>query len=208
MIKFADRRRTLTTITLLLATIALSRSTSAVEALLLQDTCIDSNAAQGQPPPDESNYGSAGDLRVFKGNGQIGRVFLKFSLETLPPDTAAADVIQARLRLWVNDRSSAGGTITLTAVTKPWDEYTLTHRTAETLAFDRPSLADLSVTSVSNFISIDVTDWVKAWLAGTLPNEGIAIEPSAATAFLDLVFDSKESTQTSHEAKLEISLRK
>jgi hypothetical protein len=53
-----------------------------------------------------------------------------------------------------------------------------------------------------------VTDWVKAWLAGSLPNEGIAIEPGAVTAFLDLAFDSKESTQTSHEAKLEISLRK
>jgi hypothetical protein len=180
----------------------------AVEALLLQDTYIDSNPTRGEPPPNESNYGSAGDLRVFKGNGQIGRAFLKFSLETLPPDTAATDVIQARLRLWVNDRSTAAGAITLSAVTKPWDEYTLTHRVAETLAFDRARLAELPITSINNFISIDVTDWVKAWLDGTLPNEGIAIEPSAATTFLDLAFDSKESTQTSHEAKLEISLRK
>lgn len=179
-----------------------------VEALLLQDTYVDSNATRGEPPPNVSNYGSAGDLRVFKGNGQIGRVFLKFSLETLPPDTGAADVIQARLRLWVNDRSTAAGAITLTAVTQPWDEYTLTHRTAETLAFDRPKLSELPITSVNNFISIDVTVWVKAWLAGTSPNEGIAIEPSATTAFLDLAFDSKESTETSHEAKLEISLRK
>jgi hypothetical protein len=74
----------------------LPKRAAAVEALLLQDTCIDSNPTRGESPPAELNCGSAGDLRVFKGNGQIGRAFLKFSLETLPPDKAAADVIQAR----------------------------------------------------------------------------------------------------------------
>ncbi|MEN3370779.1 MAG: hypothetical protein V7609_2922 [Verrucomicrobiota bacterium] len=62
--------------------------------------------------------------------------------------------------------------------------------------------------SVSNFISIDVTDWVKAWLDGSLPNEGIEIEAGATTALLNLAFDSKESNQTSHEPRLEIVLSK
>jgi hypothetical protein len=62
----------------------------AVEALLLEDTYIDSNPTRGESPPAELNYGSAGDLHVFKGNGQIGRAFLKFSsklcrLIQLPP---------------------------------------------------------------------------------------------------------------------------
>ena len=64
--------------------------------MLLQDTYIDRNPTRGESPPAKLNYGSAGDLRVFKGNGQIGRAFLKFNLETPPPETAAADVIQAR----------------------------------------------------------------------------------------------------------------
>jgi hypothetical protein len=59
---------------------------------------------------------------------------------------------------------------------------------------------------MNNFVSIDVTDWVKAWLAGTLANEGIKIEASSTAPFLDLSFDSKESIQTSHEPRLEISL--
>ncbi len=61
---------------------------------------------------------------------------------------------------------------------------------------------------MNNFISIDVTNWVKAWLDGKLINEGIEIAPSANTKFLDLAFDSKESDRTSHEARLEISLGK
>jgi hypothetical protein len=69
---------------------------AAVEAFLLQDTCIDRNSTRGESPPAVLNYGSARDLRVFEGNGQIGHSFLKICLETLPPDTAAADVIQAR----------------------------------------------------------------------------------------------------------------
>ncbi len=56
----------------------------AVEALLLQDTYVD-NGTSGGKPPNAANYGSEPDLRVFKGNGRIGRAFLKFSLATLPP---------------------------------------------------------------------------------------------------------------------------
>jgi Collagen triple helix repeat (20 copies) len=59
---------------------------------------------------------------------------------------------------------------------------------------------------INNFVSIDVTDWVKAWIGGTLVNEGIKIEASASTTTLNLAFDSKESNQTSHEPRLEISL--
>jgi hypothetical protein len=80
--------------------------------------------------------------------------------------------------------------------------------TAGSLTFGAPKLSELPVMSVSNFISIDVTDWVKAWLDGSLLNEGIEIEASATTALLNLAFDSKESNQTSHEPRLEIALSK
>ncbi len=53
-----------------------------------------------------------------------------------------------------------------------------------------------------------MTDLVKAWLNGTLPNEGIEVAPGANTPFLNLAFDSKESNQTSHEPQLEIALSK
>ncbi len=185
--------------------LAITRA-GAAEALLLQDTYVDNATTGGKPPPNGSNYGSGIDLHVFKGNGRMGRTFLKFSLATLPPGTLASDVSQARLRFWVNNNSTIVGAITLSPVTTAWDEYGLTNNSASTLSFGAPKLTNLPVASVNNFISVDVTAWVKAWLNGSLANEGIEIEASATTSTLNLAFDSKESNQTSHEPRLEISL--
>jgi hypothetical protein len=115
-------------------------------------------------------------------------------------------VSHARLRFWVNSNSTVPGAITLSPVTAAWDESVLKDNLTGSLSFGTAKLADLPVTSVNNFISIDVTAWVKAWLGGSLVNEGIEIEASAATSALNLAFDSKESNQTSHEPRLEISL--
>jgi Collagen triple helix repeat (20 copies) len=192
----------------LLALVFIASRAGAVEALLLQDTYVDNGTAGGKSPPNASNYGSGVDLRVFKGNGRVGRTFLKFSIETVPPGTSADDITQAWLRLWVNGNSSIAGAITVSPVTTAWDEHALKDNSTGAFTFGAPKLSELPVTSITNFVSIDVTDWVKAWLNGTLINEGIEIKPGANTTFLNLAFDSKESDQTSHEPRLEISLSK
>jgi hypothetical protein len=191
---------------LVLSLTLIAHPVRAVEALLLEDTYVDNGATGDPPPPMGSNYGAASDLRVFKGNGRVGRTFLKFSLATLPPRITSAQILQARLRLWVNARTTAVGSITLRPVTSDWDEYKLTGNSAGNLNFGLPSLSDLPINSINNFVSIDITDWVKAWLVGKLANNGIEVEPGADTDFLDLSFDSKESNETSHEARLEVSL--
>jgi hypothetical protein len=188
-------------------TLLIAPRTEAVEALLLQDTYVDNGTTGGKPPPNQSNFGAGADLRVFKGNGRVGRTFLKFSLDTLPPGTTGADITQARLRLWVNANTTAAGSISLKAVTIEWDEYKLTDGSANNLISSDLLLPDLAIGSMNNFVSIDLTPWVKAWLDKRLVNEGIVIEPGADTDFLDLSFDSKESNQTSHEARLEITLK-
>lgn len=193
-------------IVVLLSLIVSADRARAVDALLLQDTYVDNGTTGSKPAPNASNYGTGIDLRVFKGNGRLGRTFLKFSLATLPPGTTATDVAHARLRFWVNSNSTATGAVTLTPVTTPWDEYMLKDNSSGSLSSGSPALSELSITSINNFVSIDVTDWVKAWIGGTLVNEGIKIEASGATAILNLAFDSKESNQTSHEPRLEISL--
>jgi len=198
------RRTAIVIVALSLALTA--RPVRAAEALLLQDTYVDNGTTGGKPPPNASNYGSGMDLRVFKGNGHLGRAFLKFSLATLPPRITSSEVVQARLRLWVNAQTTAVGSITLKPVTSDWDEYKLTGTSAAHLNFGLPSLSDLPINSINNFVSIDITDWVKAWLAGKLVNNGIEIEPGTDTDFLDLSFDSKESNETSHEARLEVSI--
>ena len=179
----------------------------ALDALLLQDTYVD-NGTSGKVPPNSTNYGSGTDLRVFRGWGRIGRSFLKFSVATLPPGTLATDITQARLRLWVNSSATQLGSVTMTPVTSAWDELTLKDTATATMTFGAPKIVEIPVNHSSNFISIDVTDWVKAWLDGTLRNEGFVIEASASTALLNLAFDSKEAELTSHEPRLEIALSK
>lgn len=199
------RRLAISAVTL--AVLSAVPKSAALDALLLQDTYVD-NGTTGKPIPNNSNYGSGTDLRVFKGGGRIGRAFLKYSLANLPPGTTAADVTQARLRLWVNINTTLPGSITMTPVTSAWDELVLKDNTTGSLTFGLPKLSDLPINSSANFVSIDVTAWVKAWLDGTLANEGFVIEASTSTATLNLAFDSKESNLTSHEPRLEISLSK
>ena len=134
------------------------------------------------------------------------RAFLRFTTDTVPPGTTASNVVEARLRLWVNSSTAIRGSVSMTPVTSPWDELTLKHNTSGTITLGSPKYAELPITSSPQFVSIDVTDWVIAWIDGTLPNHGFQIEAGMTTPNLNLYFDSKESTQTSHEPRLEIVL--
>jgi hypothetical protein len=189
---------------------------AAIQALLLQDTYVDSVSFNIL-----TNYGDSGDLRVgpSDGRGPGLRTFLKFSLATLPPGTVGSDIRQARLRLWINSSSQPCacnpvlgsppivGTITLTPVTSEWFELNLSGGSAANLTFGLPQHNDLPLESIGNFVSIDITDWVQAWLDGTLVNEGFMIESAESNSDLqDLFFDSKESQVTSHEPQLDIVL--
>ena len=169
----------------------------AVEALLLQDTYVDNK--------NNSSQGSNANLRVTKSGSQVCRAFIKFSLGTLPSGITAANVTQARLRLWVDNNSNTLGAITLTPVTSGWDESTLNNSASSSLTSGLPKFFDLPINSSADFVSIDVTSWVKAWVSGTLINEGFVIDPGSSPS-LNLLFDSKESNQTSHEPRLEIEL--
>jgi len=177
--------------------ICTSTQLSAVEALLLQDTYVDNknNGAQG----------SNANLRVTKSGSQVCRTFIKFSLATLPSGISATNITQARLRLWIDKESNALGLVTLTPVTSVWDEATLNNSISATLTSGLPKFFDLPVNSSSDFVSIDVTSWVRAWVNGSLINEGFVIDPGSSSS-LNLYLDSKESNQTSHEPRLEIEL--
>jgi Collagen triple helix repeat (20 copies) len=177
-------------------------SAQAAEALLLQDTYVDN----GTPFQTFINYGHGSDLRVFKSGSHSMRSLLKFSLETLPAGTIPTNVVQARLRLWVNTNTLTLGAITMTPITSTWDELAIRNITSGGMTFGLPKIINLPVNSSSDFVSIDVTDWVKAWISGTLINEGFQVEANSGASSLDLSFDSKESNQTSHEPRLEIVL--
>jgi hypothetical protein len=184
---------------LLFAVLIVIPKAGAVDGLLLQDTYVDTARAT-------TNYGTSADLRVFKSSTGSMRAFMKFSTATLPTGTISTDIKQARLRLWVNSSTATLGSITLTPITSSWSETTLTSNTSASMTFGLPKYQNLPISASGNFVSIEVTDWVKAWLAGTLANEGFVIETGSVSTTLNLYFDSKESTVTSHEPQLDITL--
>jgi hypothetical protein len=173
----------------------------AVEALLPA-----LSAAQAAPPTDDTytlastatvNYGSAGMLKLAKGSD----VFLHFDLSGLPSN---GNVSLATLRLYVNS-VTAEGSFDLYPVDATWTESSLTYGNQPSLGVSLTGGHPVEVTtaSPSHFLIVDVTSLVQGWLKGTEPNNGIALEltsPSGAFAF-----DSKESTETSHQPELQLA---
>ena len=137
------------------------------------------------------------------------RSFLKFNLATLPPGMVAADVEKATLKLFASKRRKAGS-FDVFAVTGPWSEQRITHRTAPGLADHAETGAPVSVGGVNQFVTVDVTTLVRDWVdfiatsgASGRANNGVAL---VTRSRLSAEIDSKESDSTAHDAALEIVL--
>jgi hypothetical protein len=148
-------------------------------------------------PGSVANYGALVNVEVGGPNGFQG-LFL-FDLTKLPPGTTAANVSGASLRVFANKITGAPS-INVSAATEAWSESTVN-------GFSGPGVGALvagpiGIPAAGSYLSIPVTSQVQAWLNGA-PNYGfIVTSVSSALVF----FDSKETTNTSHPAVLEIDL--
>ncbi len=156
------------------------------------DTFVSSTAPSGN--------GGAATLNVNSTNSATA--YIQFSLATLPPGTPASSVNSATLRLFVTSVTTAGS-FDVFPVNASWTETGLTYTTEPMLL---PSATGgnpvgLTTSSKGQFVLIDITSLVREWVGGTLANNGLALVGTGSYAF-----DSKESTATSHQPELEISL--
>lgn len=121
---------------------------------------------------------------------------LKFDLSTLPAGTASTNILKATLILWVNTLTHSG-TFDIVSVGGAWNERTVTWATA-------PALIQVEAAGLvpvqDQFVAVDLTELVKNWVDGTITNNGIAIVPN--TSSINVLFDSKENTETSHQPRL------
>lgn len=140
------------------------------------------------------NYGTLSNLYVGNGN----TAFLQFDLTTLPLGTTSAQVSRATLTVFVN-RVNASGSVTVSPVTASWGEYSVTSATAPAVG---GSIATFPVTISGQFISVDVTAQVQAWVNSPGSNNGLALSSATANA----LFDSKENDETGHSARLDVTL--
>jgi hypothetical protein len=144
-------------------------------------------------------------------------VYLKFTLSTLPANIPGSEVEKATLKLYVG-KIEAAGKLDIYAVAGEWDERTITANNAPPLGSLVTTTDQIGTDHEGKFLIIDITSFVQQWLGddgqGTngLPNNGLALvaHPAdpATPEVAEITFDSKENSQTSHEAQLNIPLER
>jgi hypothetical protein len=125
--------------------------------------------------------------------------YIRFDLSAIPADYSSANITKATLKLYVNSVITAGS-FNVDYVTGTWAENTLTADLAPALGTTIAPSVPLTTADKNQYILIDITAAVQAWLSGTT-NDGIALVGNSP---VNATFDSKESTSTSHAAELDI----
>lgn len=182
-------------------------SSSSAQSALTDDAHITT-----APKSTNSNFGTNPNLSV----SSSWNAHIKFKLSsTLPASTPGSAVAKATLKLYLANITTAGK-LDVYAVTGAWDEATITGRNAPPLGNLIMTTAQIETDRRHKFLVIDITSIVKQWLGddgqgtGGIPNHGIALvaHPTDATTpeVANITFDSKENSQTSHEAELNVQL--
>jgi len=140
------------------------------------------------------NNGSATTLAV---DGTKYTTYIQFNLGSIP---SGATVSQATLKLYA-DSVATGGSFNVDYVSSAWAENTIDFSNAPPLGAAIASNVDVSTAQKNQFILINVTSALQAWLNGSEANNGLAL---VANANFSATFDSKESTKTSHGPELDV----
>ena len=146
-----------------------------------------------------TNFGTATTLNV--GGAANSQALAQFDLGSLPSGVTASQVAKATFALFVN-KLAAAGTINISVANGPWSELTVSGTAGPVAAAAVAS--GISVTSAGNYIYVDATAAVQNWLNGSATNSGFIITPAGGG--VNALFDSKESSTTSHPATLTIVL--
>jgi hypothetical protein len=150
-----------------------------------------------------TNFGSNPNLLVTDLNGLYRNTYIQFSLSPLPAGLTSSNVSVATLKFFVNT-VARGGTFDVYLVTSPWAEGTITGKTDPTQGAIVASAVPVTTSMVNDYVLVDVTSAVQAWLSGT-PNNGLAlVATNGKLLAISFSVDSKESTTTSHAPEIDV----
>jgi hypothetical protein len=144
-----------------------------------------------------TNYGSAVTLGVVS---PAQTTYIRFDLSSIPAGYTGANVAKASLKIYVN-AVTAAGSFNVDFVNGTWSEKTITANLAPALGTTIAGSVPLAKANVHDYLIIDITSAVDAWLNGTQANDGIAL---VANSPLSASLDSKENTSQSQPAELDI----
>jgi hypothetical protein len=173
-------------------------------ALLLLTTLCLLTGAYGQVTPSADSYTNTADPTTNFGaktlldvDGATQTTYIQFNLSSIP---AGASVSQATLKLYINAVTTAGS-FNVDYVNGAWSESTITSNLAPALGATIVSSVPITTADKNQYILINITPAVAAWLNESQANDGIAL---VADGTFNASFDSKENTTTSHPAELDI----
>ena len=126
--------------------------------------------------------------------------YIQFDLSSIPAGYTSASIAKATLKLYVNAVTTAGS-FNVDYVNGTWSEKTITADLAPALGTTVVSSVPLTSANVHEYVLIDVTPALGAWLDGTEPNDGIALVGNSP---LNASFDSKENTANSQPPQLDV----
>lgn len=157
-------------------------------------------------PVSEDSSSSRGQLTTATNKAATLRVdathngYIYFNLADISANTAA-QIRYARLRLFFPKVTASGGGLEIHVVTSPWDEAVPTAEPSRDSAMVG-AIPSLSLAG-KRFASVDVTAAVRAWVAGSVANEGFAIVGVNGTRVL---IGAKEGSGTGYPAELDVEL--
>jgi len=161
--------------------------------------------AHGQLTPIQDAYTNTADPTTNYGASKLLDVessqttYIQFDLSAIPAGYTGSNITKASLKLYVNTATKAGS-FNVDYVNGTWTESTITANLAPALGTTIQASVPLTTADKNQYILIDITAAVQAWLNGTA-NDGIALVGNSP---VNATFDSKESTTTSHPPELDI----
>jgi hypothetical protein len=181
-----------------------SRKLQLLPALVLFLSLFSGLTVHAQITPSADTYTNTatpttnnGSKTLLDVDGATQITYIQFNLASIP---AGASVSQATLKLYVNAVTTAGS-FNVDYVNGAWAENTITSNLAPALGSTIQSGVSITTADKNQYILINVTPAVVAWLDGSQPNDGLAL---VADGTFNATFDSKENTTTSHTAELDI----
>jgi TGF-beta propeptide len=173
-------------------------------ASLLSLTLLTWTSANAQVTPSQDSFANTAAATTNYGanvlldvDGAKEITYIQFNLASIPP---GASVSQATLKLYVNAVTTAGS-FNVDYVNGTWEESTLDANNAPSLGASIASSVSITTADKNQYILINVTSALQAWLNGSEANNGLAL---VANGSFNASFDSKESKTTSHPPELDI----
>ena len=147
--------------------------------LLLPSLLCVSVLAQQTPKADAytntasptTNFGTSGTLNV---DSPSQTSYIQFDLSSIPAGYTSSNIAKASLKLYVNAVATAGS-FNVDYVNGTWSERTITSALSPALGTTIAASVPLTKSMQGDYIIIDITSAVDAWLNGTQPNDGIAL---------------------------------